>query len=299
MNTLQFRAYAFDDVVGGRMIDTSTCVGGPWLSIINKLNKLENVKADMETGLVSMWKDGNWHILCASEVSFIDFNGELVVDYEAMRIGVVIHGKVNYTIFGRGCLDNSFTLKKIEINSINTVEYLGINDDDTDQYVEFPPVVYSVGDVYFNADCDRISTGTMFRQNPHIKSFQNLHMICDGLVFTEYQSVHVADGLVYIGDKPGYKFFADEPEEHGTLINDEEKIELISIYKCKVNLDDNTTQFVYRGYIINNDGKYMGNIFEFQNIWLGLAHTGFEQLAPFKLNSGQKTKSALSAGTFE
>ena len=66
MNTLQFRAYAFDDVVGGRMIDTSTCVGGPWLSIINKLNKLENVKADMETGLVSMWKDGNWHILCAS-----------------------------------------------------------------------------------------------------------------------------------------------------------------------------------------------------------------------------------------
>lgn len=292
MANRQFRAYAFDDVLGGHMIDTSTCKGDQWIDVINKLNKLENVKADMETGLVSMKKNDIWCVLCAGEVSFADFTGEFIVDYEKKRIGVIVNGEVKYMIHEGGALQNSFTLKKEEIKNINTVEYLGIMDETTDQYVEFPPIVYLVDYIYFNGDCNKIAMGDLFKQNPHIKSFQNLHMICDNLVFINDQSVRVADGLVYIGDKPGYSFFSNMEEERGMLINNEEEIALCSIYKYMVFADKTVGQVTYKGYIIPEDEKYMSNIFEFRGIWLGLVNINFEQLAPFKPTSGQKTKAA-------
>lgn len=270
--------------------------------IISQLNT-GDVKVDDLTGLVRMKMAGVWYILCAGDVDFDSFRGELVIDYDRLRIGVVVNGKVNYMIRLRSRAEMSYTLYKHDISKLDTDnDYLGVIDGQTGKYIALPPITYVAANGIFNGNGERIATAGRYRQLPQLKSFQNLHIICNHLVFMSDEPVSVVDGYVRVGDRI-YGFYG-RPSIHESplLMSEYDQIELHYLYKYHVppdqpRLGPDTT---FKGcYTIPHCYMYR-KVLEFGNVWLGvIGMQEFVLLVPSSSKTGRVTKPAVAVTEFE
>jgi hypothetical protein len=189
-----------------------------WDNVISKLNKLVNVKADAETGIVCMHKnDGIWHLLCAGNFFWhIFISEEFIVDYDSMQIGIVFCGEKHYGISYKSNSDN-FTLKRERINMVNTDIYLGVYDEIENRYVEFPQITYEVNKMlYFDGNFNKIATGDELTCFPWVQSFYRAHIINDAYVLLSRETVRVEGRFIYVGERE-YSFKQKINEEYGIL----------------------------------------------------------------------------------
>ncbi len=299
-----------------------------WRFDAEELNELENVKVEMDAGIVLMRKSGDWHILCAANYArWKMINTELIVDYDNMRIGVVKKSKNIDWIFdynNAAWHSVAFTMGKKKIQIIDTSLRLGVInqpsiqpvvlsdggsfyidqvEDDLTNTIDFPQVTYEVDNKYFDADFNMIAEGKYIKCKPEIESFQHVHIIKILseylLVFKSHKAVEIVGNKIKDGDDEYYLYVNVNNKKDNFLLNANTKIELnpIGIYGVEATLLNDKmgeTFNAYNGLIVPNDSSY-DYIYEVDGVWLGFKTVyTFHILEPYKLQSGQNTKPSIN-----
>ena len=174
--------------------------------LITKLNDLENVRVHEETGGVLMKKENSWHLLSVYnlEILHICINGELVADYEAMKINFVGQPALFHCKKSRG--NTIFTLKDEKyIKAYKTSKYRSIIDEVTkaDIKLYFPDLFYIANNKLYDSEMIRLNVQPLIEMRvSFITSFQHVHLIENvfAFAFVSYLPVSVVDKRIQIED---------------------------------------------------------------------------------------------------
>ena len=256
-------------------------------SIVDKLNGLDFVKADIETGLVAMFKDDKWHLLsmeCSTEDHLY------IADYDEMRIGTVdyVTGKITYILKRE---EECITLYGEEVASVDTDEFISVLDDESHSYVPLEPGTCRVDNLYCDQYFDKIAKGTILQCKPSIWTVDHVHIINGEYVLISRESIKVRGDTIKIGgNKSKYTMYYDIETEYVYLANSKKKIYLININECLVGKD---SQGLYKGFEFYDQKKYRGWIYEIDGIWLGaLGEKDYERIYPYYKELSKNTKPA-------
>lgn len=260
--------------------------------IVNKLNELEDVKANIETGIVAIFVNGIWNLLNLIQTTEDQL---YIVEYSEMRIGTVnsLTGVITY-ILCHDIVENCRTLFGKQIEFVVNNEFMSVCDTETHSYIPLEPVMYRVGNLYCDQDFNKIARGTIMQCIPFIHAFKHVYVINGKYVLVSYnQDVTVHGDIVKIGDvnnKKKYSLLYETNTEHAYLANSKKKIYLNNIHEFLAGVD---SQGLYRGLTFRDQKKYRGWIFEIEGIWLGLLGGQiYEQIYPCWPETGQHTKPA-------
>jgi hypothetical protein len=266
--------------------------------ITAKLNELENVRVHEETGGVLMKKEYSWHLLSVYNLETLDIcvNGELVADYDIMKINFVGQPTLFNCKKTQGI--NIFTLKDEKfIKACKTSKYRSIIDEVTkaDIKLYFPDLFYITNNNLYDSGMIVLSVSPLIEiKVSFVNSYQHVHLINNLFVFVSYLPVSVVDKRIQIGDSL-YSFYST-PSRTYRLEHDNKQIKVFSIYKFVVRMDKNIMENgevfykgTYRGMVVPHD-HYL--TFEIDGVWLGSHNDSFSILTPRKPGSGAVTKPA-------
>jgi hypothetical protein len=265
--------------------------------ITAKLNELENVRVHEETGGVLMKKENSWHLLSVYNLEILDIcvNGELVADYEAMKINFV--GQPTLFNCKKTRSNNISTLKKF-IKACKTSKYRSIIDEVTkaDIKLYFPDLFYIANNNLYDSEMIVLDVNPLIEiKVSFVNSYQHVHIINNVFVFVSYLPVSVVDKRIQIEDSI-YSLYST-PSRTYRLEQDNTQIKVFSIYKFIVRMDENIMvdgevfyRGTYRGMVVPHGYELT---FEVDGVWLGSHNDSFSILTPRRPGSGAITKSAL------
>jgi hypothetical protein len=271
-------------------------------ALIDKLNKIENVRVHKETGAILMKsEDGVWNILCTTGRFLKSDNHEIYVDYDNLRIGLINKDdkSIKYIASPESLSSNEkITLFDKRLTPINTTNFLGVVDDV--KYTKLPDTAYYNGNDFYDCEMNKIATGSFVIIKSTVQSIQHVH-IFDGIwVLCTRKTVTVDGPIIIIGDEnpakycillsiQSDKYYLINREIEGT---DDKIIPLENYYNFAVG--ETEGEFLYRGFKIPEFDGY--EVFEIDGVWLGRTlDSKFVPLEPIMPKSGAKTKAALPA----
>jgi hypothetical protein len=272
--------------------------------VAEKLNKLENVKVEMETGAVFMWKSDRWYFLNAVSYCFSYKDKHFIADYENLRIGFFcpITGKMCY-ICSYGDYEYRITISDNLVTRVNLTHCIGVLNEETCKIEYFPPITYRVyirkTICYYDENFNMFTSGRLNVIVPHkIQSYQGqVHVIGKSQILITDKLVEKNGNFIQI-EKVDYVYVRIRGDGY-YLINKHNKIPLMESRKFIVDgvkCGDLTT---FDGLIIPNRGEHW-TIYNINNIWFkDTPSSELSLINPLKPTSGQKTKAAVSTDTFE
>jgi len=252
------------------------------------LDNLPDVKADRKTGMVCSFIQGKWCLLCSN--FFHKYKVAATNDYDYCEIRHHIKNEYNC----RYCDENRCsTVMGYRIYPVDTTKVLSVFDHAIKKYIPLGPKTCKVNGVYFDRYFNNISNSTITKCVFSIQSFQHAHIINESYVLIERRTVEILNNKLIIGGQEEYTMYYNSHPHNTYLENDIKRIDLECIYNYSPTIDYATN--TYKGFIIPDEEKYDGYIFDFDGVWIGLGKDkDYVLLSPYKPDSGKRTKPAIN-----